>query len=71
MPGSQPGGRNPSGAGAGFATYSANGLTDTYVQVCQPFWPLGSFGAGRKLAEADYRLALAERCRPRWTSSNG
>lgn len=60
VPGSVPGGNNPSGAGAGFATFAANGLTDTYVQVTQPFMPIGSYTTGQKLAVQDYRLAVAD-----------
>ncbi|MFN8605979.1 MAG: TolC family protein [Vulcanimicrobiota bacterium] len=58
--GSLPGGNNPSGAGAGFATFAANGLTDTYVQVTQPFMPIGSFSASQKVAVQDYRVAVAD-----------
>lgn len=57
--GSQPGGNNPSGAGAGFATFAANGQTDTYVQVTQPFDPLGSYSARQEVALHEYRLAVA------------
>ena len=64
VPGSVPGGNNPSGAGAGFATFSANGLTDTYVQVTQPFMPLGSYTTAQKVAVQDYRVAVAD-----WQSS--
>lgn len=58
--GSLPGGNNPSGAGAGFATFAANGLTDTYLQVTQPFMPIGSYTAAQKLAVQDYRVAIAD-----------
>ena len=58
--GSLPGGSNPSGAGAGFATFAANGLTDTYLQVTQPFMPIGSYTAAQKLAVQDYRVAIAD-----------
>ena len=61
VPGSVPGGNNPSGAGAGFATFAANGLTDTYVQVTQPFMPIGSYTTTQKVALQDYRVAVAER----------
>lgn len=60
VPGSLPGGSNPSGAGAGFATFAANGQTDTYVQVTQPFMPLGSYATAQKVALQDYRVAVAE-----------
>lgn len=62
--GSLPGGKNPSGAGAGFATFAANGLTDTYVQVTQPFLPIGSYATQQKVAVQEYRLAVAN-----WKSS--
>lgn len=58
--GSVPGGNNPSGAGAGFATFAANGKTDTYLQVTQPFMPIGSFSASQKVALGDYRVAIAD-----------
>ncbi|MBS2040291.1 TolC family protein [bacterium] len=58
--GSVPGGSNPNGAGAGFATFAANGLTDTYLQVTQPFMPIGSFSAAQKVAVQDYRVAIAD-----------
>lgn len=57
--GSMPGGSNPSGAGAGFATFAANGRTDTYVQVTQPFLPIGSYTTQQKVALEEYRLAVA------------
>lgn len=60
VPGSVPGGNNPSGAGAGFATYAANGLTDTYVQVTQPFLPIGSYTTAQKVAVQDYRVAISD-----------
>jgi cobalt-zinc-cadmium efflux system outer membrane protein len=59
LPGSNPGGNNPNGAGAGFATYAANGLTDTFMQVTQPFWPYGSFTSAHELALRDYQVAWA------------
>lgn len=62
--GSVTGGNNPSGAGAGFATFAANGRTDTYVQVTQPFMPIGSYTTAQKVAVQDYRVAVAE-----WESS--
>jgi cobalt-zinc-cadmium efflux system outer membrane protein len=55
--GSNPGGNNPSGVGAGFATIASNGLTDTYVTTTQPFWPLGSYTSGIKMALQDYRVS--------------
>ncbi|MBX3169179.1 MAG: TolC family protein [Candidatus Eremiobacteraeota bacterium] len=58
--GSQPGGNNPAGAGAGFATFAANGLTDTYIQVTQPFLPMGSYTTAQKVAVQDYRVAVAD-----------
>lgn len=58
--GSLPGGNNPSGAGAGFATFAANGQTDTYVQVTQPFMPIGSYTTAQKVAVQDYRVAVAD-----------
>lgn len=58
--GSVTGGNNPSGAGAGFATFAANGRTDTYVQVTQPFWPLGSYTTAQKVAVQNYRVAVAD-----------
>jgi cobalt-zinc-cadmium efflux system outer membrane protein len=58
--GSMPGGNNPSGAGAGFATFAANGQTDTYVQVTQPFMPIGSYTTAQKVAVQDYRVAVAD-----------
>lgn len=57
VPGSQPGGNNPSGAGAGFATFAANGRTDNYLQVSQPFLPFGAQSSGERLAESDYLVA--------------
>lgn len=57
--GSVAGGNNPSGAGAGFATFAANGRTDTYVQVSQPFLPLGAAGSLRQEAFQDYQMARA------------
>lgn len=62
--GSLPGGSNPSGAGAGFATFAANGRTDTYVQVTQPFLPIGSYNTQQKVAVEEYRVAVAN-----WKSS--
>ena len=62
--GSLPGGSNPSGAGAGFATFAANGRTDTYVQVTQPFMPIGSYATQQKVAVEEYRVAIAN-----WKSS--
>lgn len=52
--GSVTGGNNPSGAGAGFATFAANGRTDTYVQISQPFLPLGSGETVRRVAWEEY-----------------
>ncbi|MBN9417027.1 hypothetical protein ABS71_04690 [bacterium SCN 62-11] len=59
VPGSVTGGNNPSGAGAGFATFAANGRTDTYVQVTQPFLPLGSGESARRVAWEEYRQVAA------------
>ncbi len=57
--GSKPGGNNPSGAGAGFATFAADGRTDHYLQVTQPFLPFGSLSKAQAVANRDFQLARA------------
>ena len=57
--GSQTGGNSPSGAGAGFATFSADGRTDRYLQFTQPFLPLGAMSAARAVASQELEMARA------------